>query len=83
MRDTRAKIAAREGLSRARVTQVMNLLEWPEDMQKLVLNPPAPLEVQVFTERSLRVVVSCRDREAQTFRWQGLIRGLGLKFAPK
>ena len=31
---TKAKIAAREGISRARVTQLMNLLELPEEIQK-------------------------------------------------
>ena len=35
---TRAGIARREGLSRARVTQVMALLDLPADVQQRLLN---------------------------------------------
>jgi len=74
---TKARIAASEGLSRARVTQLMNLLNLPEDMQQIVLNPLAPLENQVFTERNLRAVASCPDRKTQVSRWQELIQSPG------
>ena len=64
--DTRlikARIAAREGISRARVTQVMNLLQLPAEIQAGLIRPPAPLEIHSFSERSLRVLVSCGDGE--------------------
>ena len=61
----RAKIAAREGLSRARVTQVMNLLELPEEIQEDLLNPPAPLEIFSFSERCLRQLLTCGDHKYQ------------------
>jgi len=72
----KARIAAREGISRARVTQVMNLLRLPAEIQADLLRPPAPLEIHSFSERSLRVLVSCGDEETQRCRWQGLIQEL-------
>lgn len=71
---TKSKIAAREGLSRARVTQLMNLLELPEEIQKDLQNPTAPLDIHSFGERRLRQIVACGDRETQLHRWQELIR---------
>ena len=37
---TKARIAAREGLSRARVTQIMNLLQLPELIRRQLQDPP-------------------------------------------
>ena len=73
---TKAKIAAREGISRARVTQVMNLLDLPAEIQVGLLTPPAPLEIHSFSERSLRVLVACGDEESQTSRWRDLVQEL-------
>jgi hypothetical protein len=72
----KAGIAVREGISRARVTQVMNLLQLPAEIQAALLRPPSPLEIHSFSERSLRVLVSCGDKEIQRSRWQGLIQEL-------
>jgi ParB-like chromosome segregation protein Spo0J len=72
----RARIAAREGISRARVTQVMNLLQLPAEIQADLLRPPAPLEIHSFSERSLRVLVSCADEVTQTSRWRQLVQEL-------
>jgi ParB-like chromosome segregation protein Spo0J len=72
----KARIAAREGISRASVTQVMNLLQLPTEIQAGLLRPPAPLEIHSFSERRLRVLVSCGDEEAQTARWRELVQEL-------
>jgi len=72
----KARIAGREGISRARVTQVMNLLQLPAEIQAGLLTPPAPLEIHCFSERSLRVLVSCGDEETQTSRWRQLVQQL-------
>jgi hypothetical protein len=71
---TKARIGAREGISRARVTQVMNLLQLPVEIQADLLMPPAPLGIHAFTERSLRALVSCGDEETQRFRWRRLLQ---------
>jgi hypothetical protein len=73
---TKAKKAAREGISRARVTQVMNLLELHAEIQSGLLTPPAPLEIHSFSERSLRVLVACGDEEIQASRWRDLVQDL-------
>jgi hypothetical protein len=73
---TKAKIAVREGIFRARVTQVMNLLELPAEIQAGLLTPPAPLEIHSFSERSLRVLVACGDQEIQTSHWRDLVQVL-------
>jgi len=63
-------------ISRARVTQVMNLLRLPSKIQVGLMRPPFPLEIHSFSERSLRVLVSCGDEEAQTARWRELVQNL-------
>ena len=73
---TQSRIAAREGISRARVTQVMNLLHLPDRIQADLLSPPAPLEIHAFSERSLRVLVSCHDEKNQVRQWRTLIDGM-------
>lgn len=73
---TKARIAAWKGSSRARVTRVMNLLQLPAEIQASLRSPPALLEIHSFSERSLRVLVSCENEEIQTSHWQQLVREL-------
>lgn len=73
-RITKAKIAAREGLSRARVTQLMNLLELPEEIQKDLQTLPAPLGICSFSERRLRQILTCGNRQLQLRKWQDMVR---------
>ena len=49
-----SEIARIEGLTRARVTQVINLLKLPAEMQNYLLNLDDPKEVRKFSERKLR-----------------------------
>jgi hypothetical protein len=46
-----ARIAAREGLSRACVTRIMNLLQLPEQFRTQLQNLPPPLKIHSFSER--------------------------------
>lgn len=73
---TKAKIAAREGFSRARVTQILNLLQLPNEVQDGLLHPMAPLEIHSFSERRLRTILSCGSTELKLQRWQDLVRDL-------
>lgn len=70
---TKAKIAIREGISRARVTQLMNLLQLPSEIQSCLLNPPRPLGIHSFSERSLRALVSHKNEIIQVSRWRKLV----------
>jgi hypothetical protein len=72
----KSRIAAREGISGARVTQVMNLLQLPAEIQAGLRSPPAPLDMHSFSERRLRMLVCCGDKEAQTSRWRELVQEL-------
>ena len=72
----KARIAAREAISRARVTQIMNLLQLPAEIQAGLLRPPAPLDIHSFSERRLRALVSCGEQEAQLARWRELVQEL-------
>ena len=54
----------------------MKLLQLPAEIQDGLLSPPVPLEIYSFSERSLKVLVSCRDEEIQSFRWQKLLHEL-------
>ncbi len=70
---TKANIAAREGLSRARVTQIMNLLQLPEEIQKGLKNPPILQKIPSLSERCLRRTLAWRDQEAQLRMWRELV----------
>jgi len=49
-----AQIAKFEGLTRARVTQIMNLLKLPNDVKKFLVSLKDPIEIQRHSERRLR-----------------------------
>ena len=73
----KARIAAREGLSRARVThvtQVMNLLRLPKQVRSQLQNLPPPLQIHSFTERHLRRLLSIKGDEAQVRDWLELLQ---------
>ena len=49
-----AQIAKIEGLTRARVTQIMNLLKLPSDIKKFLASLQDPKEIKRYSERRLR-----------------------------
>jgi hypothetical protein len=79
---TKARIAAREGLSRARVTQIMNLLALPDSMQSTLVNPPEPLNIYDFSERRLRLILTEKTPERQVQRWDALVNELRDSYGP-
>jgi hypothetical protein len=70
----KARIAAREGISRARVTQIMALLELPAEIRGDLLHPPAAAHISSFPERRLRILDKCRDESEQVRRWRKWLR---------
>lgn len=58
---TQADIARREGLSRARVTQIMYLINLAPDIQEYILSMPEAVRRPVVTERSLRPIAKIVD----------------------
>jgi hypothetical protein len=53
-----SEIAKKEGLTRARVTQIMNLLKLPIDFQKFLLGLNDPVEILKNSERKLRKLIN-------------------------
>ena len=49
-----AQIAKIEGLTRARVTQIMNLLKLPVEMKEFLNGLRDPVEIRRYSERGLR-----------------------------
>jgi len=60
-----AEIARREGVSRARVTQIMCLLRLAPEVQHRVLEMPAVLGRKGISEHSLRPIARIKDSAAQ------------------
>ena len=48
------EIAKMENLSRARVTQIMNLLKLPAEVKEFLASLQDPMEIQRYSERRLR-----------------------------
>jgi len=61
----KAEIARREGLSRARVTQIMSLLQLYPEIQNHILSMPKTANRSAITERSLRPIVQMNDYREQ------------------
>lgn len=62
---SQADIARREGLSRARVTQIFGLLRLAPEIQECILSLPKSTVRGTITERSLRVVIDKKDASQQ------------------
>lgn len=62
---TRSVIAKREGLSRARVTQIMGLLNLAPDIQEYILSMTETVQRPAMTERSLRHIMKLLEHKKQ------------------
>lgn len=58
-------------VTRARLTQIMNLLLLPPDIQELLLSPPPELEQ--ISEARLRPILSCVYWPDQRAKWACLV----------
>lgn len=54
--DSLNEIAIKEGVSRARVTQIMNLLKLPGEMRDFLARLDDPREIRRYSERKLRSI---------------------------
>lgn len=67
---SQADLARSLGVSRAKVTQMLNLLKLDEEIQEFVLNLDDTDErLRVLTERKLRVLARIADKRAQGHRF--------------
>jgi hypothetical protein len=71
-----AAIARREGITRARVTQVMGMLRLAPDIQQRVLSLPDMARWPVITERALRPIAQLESVADQKAKFQELVAQL-------
>lgn len=70
---TQAEIARKDGLTRARVTQVMGLLRLAPEIQERVLSLPDSVRRPTITERTLRPIAQATDHEVQLVLFEELL----------
>ncbi len=69
--NTRAEIAGRYGFSRARVTQIMNLLTLPDEVQACLTSLP-PEQQSLYPERRLREFVGLPSQQDRLRAFEGI-----------
>jgi hypothetical protein len=68
-----AEIACREGITRARVTQVMGMLQLAPGIQQHVLSMPDAVHRPAITERALQPIAQLESAAEQRARFEELI----------
>jgi hypothetical protein len=71
---SQAALAWREGLTRPRVTQILNLLRLPAEVQEAILALPVGTPERLVTERKLRALVGL-EREEQVRGFLEMVEG--------
>jgi hypothetical protein len=74
--ETQAAIARREGIARARVTQIMALLRLAPEIQEHVLNMPDAVNRPAISERALRPIVRFEAFSDQRAQFRKLTEGV-------
>jgi len=75
--ETQAAIARREGITRARVTQIMALLRLAPEIREHILAMSETVGRPEISERSLRAVVALASPAEQRIRFQELVEHTG------
>lgn len=70
--NSRAELARRMGVSRARITQMLSLLKLPAEIQEQILRLPEK-EQRYFTERKLRQIIRLDSSQKQHDAFAGLV----------
>ena len=71
---TQADIARREGLTRARVTQILSLLNLAPEIQNYIHSMPKSTRKHKVTERSLRPIILTGDHREQVRAFREVLR---------
>ena len=69
---TQSQLAQKQGVSRARVSQIMRLLSLPEEVQNVLLGLKDPVQSRILSERRMRNIALLPDRESQLKAFQDL-----------
>ena len=70
--NSKAELAQREGLTRARMTQILNLLKLPPEIQKYLKSINTEYQTRFFTEKKLRKIATIKDPKTQLKKFEEL-----------
>ena len=73
---SKTQVAGRFGVSRARVCQMLNLLELDDTIKKYLLSIEDVKEHNYFTERKLRQIAIIKDRGIQAQEFDKLVKDI-------
>ena len=74
---TKAGLAKKLGISKARLTQIMNLLKMAPEIQEYLKNLNDPSLLSFFNEKRLRSIASIKDKQTQLEKFEELKRNIG------
>jgi hypothetical protein len=72
-----AQLSRNQGVSRARITQVMNLLALPQDVQAHLIALQEPAAIRYLSEHKLRSIAACAAPDMQVRRFRELCLSFG------
>jgi hypothetical protein len=71
--ESQADLSRKEGISRARITQLLNLLKLPQEIKEYLKNINDEKQFQIFTERRMREILKIRDPKIQIARFNQMM----------
>jgi hypothetical protein len=71
---TKAGLARKLGISKARFIQIMNLLKLAPEIREYLKDPNDPLPLNYFNEKRLRPIASIKDKQKQLAKFNDLKR---------
>ncbi len=80
---SKTQVAMRFGVSRARVCQMLNLLELDDNIKNYLLSIKDAKEHNYFTERKIRPIAMIKDKEEQIRKFRELFSDMQIEILQK
>ncbi|HBG61682.1 MAG: hypothetical protein A2306_07160 [Omnitrophica WOR_2 bacterium RIFOXYB2_FULL_38_16] len=77
--DTMAEVGLRLNVSRARVSQMLNLLNLDERIREYLLSIEDPKKHNYFTERKLRKIAVIKDKKEQNLKFRKILEEIDIE----
>jgi hypothetical protein len=75
--NTQATLARKLGMSKARLTQIMNLMKLAPEVRGYLKSLDDPLHLHYFNEKRLRPPANLKDKQTQLEKFEELKRIIG------